>query len=65
LAEKVKEALTNTPAPSGAYKIASLLKCGALTGVSVLGTGSCFWQPEAWVTVRGLHGWQWSGMAVL
>jgi hypothetical protein len=41
LAEKVKEALTNTPAPSGAYKIASLLKCGALTGVSVLGTGSC------------------------
>eukprot|EP00775_Hariotina_reticulata_P005561 gene5561-5798_t len=32
LAEKVKVALRDVPAPSGAYKIASLLKSGALTG---------------------------------
>jgi hypothetical protein len=36
LAEKVKEALKATPAPNGAYKIASLLKCGALTGTQCL-----------------------------
>jgi hypothetical protein len=36
LAEKVKVALRDVPAPSGAYKIASLLKSGALTGAAVL-----------------------------
>lgn len=34
LAEKVKNALHDVPAPSGTYKIASLLRCGVLTGGS-------------------------------